>query len=388
MTHSDAAAGDSAAAESRWDVSTQQFHGGQDWKDCENYVADFSVTTNALGTPKAALQAAREAISTCHHYPPADQEPAKSSLARFLWPSFWEENVDRLLLGNGASELIDLVIRTGAPPETGASAKLHRRWKPGPCSTQYKEYERAACNQGCEILSADSTEPADLTCIVNPCNPTGDYMPLRAVKEWIEKNVADGAVAVVDESMQPWHSPQFRDDSLTSAVKWAAHLYASRGISVFVIHSWTKLWSCTGLRLGSVVCPTLGHCVRLRKHQVPWSVNTPALAFLDAVVRDQEYLDRTWAVTSAWRGQTIEAIRAAVPASKSWKFHGREFLSWIWIEMASPEMADRAVACARAHGVPVRSGRPGYESPCFVRIAVRDPESRAALIRAWRDLAA
>jgi len=25
------------------------------------------------------------------------------------------------------------------------------------------------------------------------------------------------------------------------------------GVDVFVIHSWTKIWSCTGIRLGSVI---------------------------------------------------------------------------------------------------------------------------------------
>ena len=46
-----------------WDSKNQQFHGGQDWKFLDNFVEDFSVTTNPLGTPKAALEAAKEAVS-------------------------------------------------------------------------------------------------------------------------------------------------------------------------------------------------------------------------------------------------------------------------------------------------------------------------------------
>ena len=46
------------------------------------------------------------------HYPAANFEPALSDLASFLWG---EEGgclyKEHLLLGNGASELIDLVIR-------------------------------------------------------------------------------------------------------------------------------------------------------------------------------------------------------------------------------------------------------------------------------------
>jgi len=45
-----------------WDTKTQQFHGGQDWKFLNNFVEDFSVTTNCLGTPVRAIQAARDAV--------------------------------------------------------------------------------------------------------------------------------------------------------------------------------------------------------------------------------------------------------------------------------------------------------------------------------------
>lgn len=42
--------------------STQTFHGGQDWAHLSNFVEDFSVTTNGLGTPEAAVQAAYKAV--------------------------------------------------------------------------------------------------------------------------------------------------------------------------------------------------------------------------------------------------------------------------------------------------------------------------------------
>ena len=42
--------------------TTQTYHGGQDWRNIGNFVEDFSVTTNGLGTPKAALAAAKKAV--------------------------------------------------------------------------------------------------------------------------------------------------------------------------------------------------------------------------------------------------------------------------------------------------------------------------------------
>jgi len=131
------------------DVTTP--HGGQDWRQCSNYVEDFSVTTNGLGTPasgitqaarpfsrcelgsylshnpwsqaksksglllplnpspsllSAALAAAREAVSDLSHYPPANFEPHLSHLAGFLWGDAAAAHSDCLQLGNGASELV------------------------------------------------------------------------------------------------------------------------------------------------------------------------------------------------------------------------------------------------------------------------------------------
>lgn len=45
-----------------WDSKTQTFHGGQEHRFINNFVEDFSVTTNYLGTPRKALEAAKEAV--------------------------------------------------------------------------------------------------------------------------------------------------------------------------------------------------------------------------------------------------------------------------------------------------------------------------------------
>ncbi|KAJ2671469.1 hypothetical protein IWW42_003428 [Coemansia sp. RSA 1085] len=356
-----------------WDAKLQQFHGGQDWVGMDNFVEDFSVTTNAFGMPPSAEQAAIQAISQAHHYPPADQEPARTSLARFLWPTSYQSEQTRLILGNGASELIDLVIRM-APAGT---------WKPGPFRTQYKEYERSARNNNFDMLDADSQARANVACLVNPCNPTGDYLELPELKQWISSNVLPGGFVLVDESMQPWHSREFRQHSLLSQHEYIRSLYEEQGISVFIMHSWTKLWCCTGLRLGSVVCPTEQHMRAIKKNQVPWSVNIVALAFLNAVVADDEYLQKTWQMTPLWRQQSIEQLSARFPG---WEFFGREFLSWIWVDTKSDAVAQSAVDLARAAGVPVRSGLPGYNFPTFIRIAVREPAQFAILLDAWKSL--
>eukprot|EP00931_Biecheleriopsis_adriatica_P076944 TRINITY_DN50600_c0_g1_i1.p1 TRINITY_DN50600_c0_g1~~TRINITY_DN50600_c0_g1_i1.p1 ORF type:complete len:398 (+),score=77.19 TRINITY_DN50600_c0_g1_i1:35-1228(+) len=357
-----------------WDAEVQTFHGGQDWAHLSNFVEDFSVTTNPLGTPKKALEAARAAVDTIHHYPPADFEPAISDLARWLWEgSDWEEGRSRLLLGNGASELIDLVIRDGP----------RGFWKPAsPGGVQYKEYERSAEAAG--NIQLDYTDKrALLTCIINPNNPTGEYIGVEALKRWIEENCAEGSHVIVDESMQPWLGPHWRSDSLLLQQEWLKRMLEERGTHVFLMHSWTKIWSCTGIRLGSVVAPSMSSLQRIRRKQVPWSVNSSALAFLSEVVQDSEYMEDTWRLTEGWRQHTVDEIMLRFP---SWTVHGKTFLSWLWVDTGDVAKAEEATRLAKEAGVPVRWGENGYRQPSMVRIAVRHPDNLKVLMDAWEPL--
>lgn len=62
---------------------------------------------------------------------------------------------------------------------------------------QYREYQRSAETNGFKILEPSNPERADMICIVNPCNPTGDYFSVEPLKEWIKDNVKSGGCVIV-----------------------------------------------------------------------------------------------------------------------------------------------------------------------------------------------
>ncbi|CAM9566862.1 unnamed protein product [Chrysoparadoxa australica] len=347
-----------------WDTQTQTFHGGQDWKFCEVFVEDFSVTTNGLGTPAKAKAAAAAAVDKICHYPPSDFEPAISDLSQLLWVDNEKAAACKplMLLGNGASELIDLVIRQAKPGS----------WRPGPQKTQYKEYQRSAEAAGFSEVSSDD-RGASLMCLVNPTNPTGDYWSVPEVKAHIETTCAPDTTVIVDESMQPWLGAHWRDDSLIQEREWARKLSEEKRIHVWIMTSWTKIWSCTGVRLGSVVAPTLELAQAVKRKQVPWSVNVMALEFLSEVVKDTEYMEKTWALTTTWNKETRAELTAQHPG---WEIFGKDFLSWLWIDTKDAAVSAQACKLAKAAGVPLRSGAPGYNLPTFFRTAVRSKEQR------------
>ena len=352
----------------KWDTEVQEIHGGQEWAELSNFVEDFSVTTNYLNTPKSGIDAIQRSIEKISHYPSADQEPAKTDLANFL-----SIDSNRLILGNGASEVIDLVVRFAS------SSPNNKTCLPG-YFPQYKEYERSATTNGFSIVQQG---PADLVCIVNPCNPTGQYKPLPELKSFILSNTKKNGFVLVDESMQPWIGNDFVSHSLLSATEWINQVKLEHGISIYIIHSWTKLWSCTGLRIGSVVCPTQQDCKKIKKIQVPWSVNCMAIDFISAVVKDNDYLVKTWQTTPKLRLQTIEKLATLKP---TWKFYGEPFLSWVWVQTENEVEASKVVLMCKQHGVPIRQGSYGYKAMGYIRFAVREADKLDLIIKAIKQL--
>jgi histidinol-phosphate/aromatic aminotransferase/cobyric acid decarboxylase-like protein len=315
-----------------------EIHGGQDIHNDEHFIEDFSVTTNYLGPSELAMKHVRTKLNLIQHYPRQDQEPYKTNLEKFL-------GCENILLGNGASELIDLVIRV--------LSRTRKRFYI-PQSVQYKEYERACTNNF--MVRASSEQDADIICIVNPCNPTGDFTETYTLLE--------DKTYIIDESMKLWHQETFRNIPK----------------SAYVIHSWTKFLSCTGLRIGSVVCPSKEAYDKLRYYQTPWSCNILALEYLDKAIQDQDYMNKTWDSTPVIRKHQKDLIESTF---NEWKVHGADFISWMWIELPSEYTAERMYQVAKDSHVPVRWGKTGYNSPKFIRISVRDNTSFKHLINSW-----
>lgn len=345
-------------------------HGGQDNHVSITFKQDFSVTTNYLGASAKGKERIADRLGEIEHYPNQTFEPYISNLRDFLFKGQASPS-PYMMLGNGASELIDLVIRNTTSPS----------WKPSQSAIQFMEYERSAKTAG-KTKSVWNDKDAKLTCIINPNNPTGEYLGIEELKAFIEEHNEEGSHVLVDESMQPWNSEDWRADSLVSQTAWISDL-ASRGIYVYIIHSWTKIFTCTGLRYGSMICPTKDIYSALLQKQVPWTCNVLALEYVDECIRDDVYLKTTWTQTRVFREYQIKKLQEHFP---QWTCYGAPFLSWIWIDVHDVHIAKLAYKLAKYNGTPIRYGGMGYKMTTCIRIAVREREHFDDLLEALLEL--
>jgi threonine-phosphate decarboxylase len=262
-------------------------HGGLDFGELHRLglspdeVLDFSANTNPYG-PSPTVRAALATVSL-DRYPDRESLGLRAALTDFLGLP-----AGRILVGNGASELIALVALAFARPDSYALIS-------GPT---YGEYERAARLMSCRIVTCFATAEDDfaplpdmiahdlavmgarLVFLCSPNNPTGVIFPLEALARLARRHPA--ALFVVDEAYQPFAARH------GSALDLAAD-------NVLVLRSMTKDFGLAGVRLGYAVGPE-PIIEALRRVQPPWSVSAPAQAAGVAVLGDLAHRDRTLAL--------------------------------------------------------------------------------------------
>ncbi|MDO9557100.1 MAG: aminotransferase class I/II-fold pyridoxal phosphate-dependent enzyme [Coriobacteriia bacterium] len=236
---------------------------------------DASVNVNPFGPPAAldAVFACARELAMC--YPEID-----AGSARQAWADRLDVPRERLLVGNGASELITLAMRALQPRRVVVFE---------PC---YSEYVSAAEAVGAEIsrlpLSLDATSwstplgeyeplPSDLLVLGQPNNPTGHLMSPDEIAVLARRGVR----VLVDESFLPFLA---RADEISMVMRETP--------GVFVVSSLTKIFCVPGLRLGLFVgdAETVRRMSELRD---PWSVNGLAAGAAVVLAGEQDYLART-----------------------------------------------------------------------------------------------
>lgn len=255
-------------------------HGGDLETATENYGLpaqgwlDFSSNMNPWGPPETVGRIMKDHWREVVHYP----DPAARKLRRKLSET-WQIPAESILVGNGAAELIDLVIRVLGPAETVLARP------------SFSEYEEAVVKTGGQVQDVylrrdrqfeltDAAPFASRTVFLgNPNNPTGRLIPPRVLEQIWES----GAQMILDEAFLDFMPD---DHDLT----WIRRAAVSE--RVIVIRSMTKFYAIPGIRLGYAVAHPDLIC-KLAEIKPAWSVNFLAQLIGEAVLDEHDYAART-----------------------------------------------------------------------------------------------
>jgi threonine-phosphate decarboxylase len=232
-------------------------------------IVDFCFIANPYyPTPGMMEELQRNLPNLIKSYPSSNPLSSQKHLAEVL-------NVDpeRLVIGNGATELIALITQTlidriAVPiPTFGEYLEKMRDSRDAELFQLHPE-DGYQLNLG-DYLDWVNHRQVECLLIINPGNPTGQFFPVEEMIEFLHQAHNVGLI-IVDESFI-----DFAGDPVPSLLP-----YANQFTNMLIVRSMSKHCGVPGLRLGYCYSANLFLLNRLRRFIPTWNLNTLAQYFL------------------------------------------------------------------------------------------------------------
>ncbi|GAA0533238.1 aminotransferase [Saccharopolyspora subtropica] len=218
---------------------------------------------------------------------------------------------------------------------------------------------------GYRLDAAAVPEQADLVVLGNPTNPTSVLHPAAEIR----KLLRPGRVVVVDEAFA---------DTVPGEPESLAG-FGEPGL--LVLRSLTKMWGLPGLRAGYALGDP-GLLAELARNRPHWPVNTLVLEAVAACCEPAALAESEQAAAQLQEHRA--ALAGALAGIPGVRVNSPARAPFLLLEVPDGE---RVRAGLRERGVAVRRGDtfPGLGAD-HLRVAVRDPETNALLVKAVRDV--
>lgn len=258
-------------------------------------IVKLASNENPLGMSPKAKAALEKAAGSLERYP--DDFELKAALARHTGLA-----ADRVVLGNGSNDVLDLVARVFLAPGRSAVFSQHA----------FAVYPLATLSAGAELVAvpakhyghdldamAAAIRPdTRIVWIANPNNPTGNFLPYPELKAFLEKVPAD-VVVVLDEAYNEYIPPAERVDTTA---------WLSQFPNLVITRTFSKIYGLAGLRIGYALASAEVADLMNRVRQ-PFNCNNLALAAAVAALDDHLFLAQSYELNRSGMEQILAGLK-------------------------------------------------------------------------------
>ncbi len=258
-------------------------------------IVNLASNENPLGMSPKARGAMEKAMASLERYP--DDFELKAALAGHTGL-----DIDRIVLGNGSNDVLDLIARVFLSPSRSTIFSHHA----------FAVYPLASLSAGAELIAVpakdfghdlDSMRNAirpdtRLIWIANPNNPTGTFLPYPQLKDFLQAIPAD-VIVVLDEAYNEYIPPAERADTT---------LWLREFPNLVITRTFSKIYGLAGLRIGYALASAeiAGLMNRVRQ---PFNCNNLALAAATVALDDHEFVARSYALNRAGMEQIVNGLK-------------------------------------------------------------------------------
>lgn len=389
MTHTSPAPGDQGASTSATSASQPESHepSSYAWEATDESIAErYGLPLDAIvrfdtNTAPAPPPIAHRILAdgpfdvSLSEYPPSDYRRLVTAAARR-----YGVGEDELLVGAGADEVLDLIVKAFLPPggaavvpvPTYAMFEVLTEQRP---ARVVRVPRRPAAGFGIDVPAVRAAAAsADLVWLCSPNNPTGLPEAPGVIDELLETLAADAdragraaPVIVIDEAYAEFAGVSNLD--IRSAYP-----------RFVVVRTMSKAYAIAGLRVGFAIArPEV--IATIARYRPPGSVSVPSIAVATWLLEDEEFVAENVARTSDERSRLADGLRAA-----GWSVHPSA-TNFLLVELPSPEQAATTAEELMARGLVPRTFGPDHPLARCLRFTVRNVEQDDRLLEAVRELA-
>lgn len=297
-------------------------------------ITSFSANVNPLGISYKLKKELPSHIDAISSYPDREYTALRKAISSYI-----ETDYQNILVGNGSTELISLVIQLMKPKKALIV---------GPT---YSEYEHEISLGGGRshyfrlresddfILQEDAlfdalTSDTDLLVVCNPNNPTSSQITRKTMRNILDHCKEKGIFVMVDETYVEF-SQNSNEITSIPLTRYYNNIIILRGIS--------KFFAAPGLRLGYAICGNQQLMRELDSFKNPWTINSLAAIAGEIMFTDKAYIKDTIHLISSER-ERICSILDKCSAVKYYPPHANFILLRILKEnVTSEDLFDVAI---------------------------------------------
>lgn len=259
-------------------------------------IVKLASNENPLGPSPKALDALRNAAASINLYPDAGGYLLRQKLSQL-----YDYSADSIILGNGSTEIVELIceafLEPGLEAITGPQAFFKYRIGCQIMGVQPTMIPMPNYTYDAQAIIAAINPKTRLVFIANPNNPTGTYLAKPEIDRIIDALPPD-AMLVLDEAYYEFVDLPDYPDGLR---------YVKDGKRVIVLRTFSKAYGLAGIRCGyALAAPQVVNA--MHKVREAFNCNSLAQVAAAAALGDTEFLAETLEVTRQGMRQLEEGF--------------------------------------------------------------------------------
>lgn len=263
-------------------------------------IISFSANVNPLGLSSQLKNSLAEHLDAITSYPDREYTELRKVIAAYC-----DTEYDRIIVGNGSTELISLFIQIEHPAKAMIIGPTYSEYERevslgGGTSLYFPLKESADFQLNLEKLESQLNESIDLLIICNPNNPTSSAITRKNMRAILDICKQHDICVMVDETYIEF-TERYDEINAVSLTNYYNNIIILRGIS--------KFFAAPGLRLGYAITGNQDLIKSVRTKQNPWTINSLAEIAGKLMFTDDAYIRQTKELISRERRRITEALR-------------------------------------------------------------------------------